>query len=121
MAQRQFAEGVLGSADQQVMERIRREQVNDFFFANAHYWMEHELRQYPRTELDLVKLAAYAEQIVLAGGRDSHNQMTYQSNTFLTQQLGCDIVDFPGGHLGFLSSPEEFAKDLANVLNNELI
>jgi hypothetical protein len=83
--------------------------------------MEHELRQYPRAELDLATLSAHAERIVLAGGRDSRDQMTYQPNVVLAQQLGCDIVDFPGGHLGFLSFPAEFAQDLANALNNELV
>jgi len=121
IAQRQFADGVLGSADRQAMERVRREHASESLLANARYWMEHELRQYPRTELDLATLSAYAEQIVLAGGRDSHEQMTYQPNTVLAQQLGCDIIDFPGGHLGFLSFPAEFARELVNVLNNDLI
>lgn len=123
IAQRQFAEGVLGSADRQVMERVRRKQANanDYFLANARYWIEHELRQYPRSELNLVALAAHAERIVLAGGQASHDQMTYQPNTVLAHQLGCDVIHFPGGHLGFLSFPEEFAKALVTVLNNELI
>ena len=120
-AQHRFAEGVLGSADRQAMERARREHASEFLLANARYWMEHELRQYPRTELDLATLSAHAEQIVLAGGRDSHEQMTYQPNKILAQQFGCDIVDFPGGHLGFLSFPAEFARELVHVLNNELI
>ncbi len=121
VAQHQFADGVLGNADRQVMESVRRAQASDAFLANARYWMEHELRQYPRTELDLARLSAHAERIVLAGGRDSHERMTYQPNRVLAQQFGCDIIDFPGGHLGFLSFPAEFAKDLVSALNNELI
>jgi pimeloyl-ACP methyl ester carboxylesterase len=120
-AMHQFANGVLGSADHRVLERAMVEHANEFTLANATYWMEHELRQYPQTELDLAKLSAYTERVVLAGGRDSRDQMTYQPNKVLAQQLGCDIIDFPGGHLGFLSFPAEFAKVLVNVLNNELI
>jgi pimeloyl-ACP methyl ester carboxylesterase len=120
-AMHQFAGGVLGSVDHQVLEHTRREHANEYTLPNARYWMEHELRQYPRFELDLAKLSAHAEQIVLAGGRDSHDQMTYQPNKVLAQQLGCDIVDFPGGHLGFLSLPAAFAKVLVNALTNELI
>jgi pimeloyl-ACP methyl ester carboxylesterase len=120
-AQRQFANAVLGRGDRQVMERVRREHANEYVLSNASYWMEHELRQYPRTELDLATLVAHAERIVLAGGRDSNAQMTYQPNTVLAQQLGCDIVDFPGGHLGFLSLPAEFARELVNVFRNDLI
>jgi len=83
--------------------------------------MEHELRQYPRVELDLVALASCAERIVLAGGRDSHDQLPYQPNKVLARQLGLDIVNLPGGHLGFLSSPPEFAKELLNTLKDDLI
>lgn len=120
-AMHQFASKTLGTADHQVLERAMGEQANEFTLANATYWMEHEMRQYPRAELDLTKLSASAERIVLVGGRDSHDQMTYQPNTVLAQQLGCDIIDFPAGHLGFLSFPVEFAKALVNVLNHELI
>lgn len=53
---------------------------------------------------------------MLAGGRDSHDQMTYQPNKILAQQLGCALVDFPGGHLGFLAFPEEFAQIFLDTL-----
>jgi pimeloyl-ACP methyl ester carboxylesterase len=120
-AMHQFASRVLGNLDHQVLERAMREHANEYTLSNAGYWIEHEVRQYPRAELDLMALTAHAEQIVLAGGSDSHDQMTYQPNMVLAQQLGCDIIDFPGGHLGFLSFPAEFAQALVNVLNNELI
>ena len=83
--------------------------------------MEHELRQYPRVELDLAALAAHAERIVLAGGRDSQDQLPYQPNRVLAQKLGRDIVNLPGGHLGFVSSPTEFAKELIDALKDETI
>lgn len=120
-AMHQFASRVLGNVDHQVLERAMREHANEYTLSNAGYWMEHEVRQYPRAEFDLTKLSAHAERIVLAGGRDSREQMTYQPNTILARLFGCDIIDFPGGHLGFLSFPAEFAKALVNVLNNELI
>ena len=78
--------------------------------------MEHELRQYRRVELDLEALEAAASRIVLAGGRDSRDQLTYQPNRVLARQLGREIVDFQGGHLGFMSHPAEFAKELMNAL-----
>jgi acetyltransferase/esterase len=115
-AMHQFASGVVGSVDRQVIEHYMAKQTYEYTMANAAYWMEHELRQYPRVELDLDALAAKAERIVLAGGRDSHDQMTYQPNKVLARQLGREIVDFPGGHLGFMSHPAEFAKELMNAL-----
>ncbi len=104
-AMHQFASGTLGSIDRQVIE-------------HARYWMEHELRQYPRVELNLAVLETFAERIVLAGGRDAQDQLPYQPNKMLARQLGCKIVDFPGGHLGFVSYPAEFAQKLMDALKN---
>jgi acetyltransferase/esterase len=115
-AMHQFASSVVGNVDHQVIERSMTKQANEYTMANAAYWMEHELRQYPRIELDLAVLAAHAERIVLAGGRDAQDKVPYQSNRVLARQLGREIVDFPGGHLGFLSHPALFAKELMNAL-----
>jgi acetyltransferase/esterase len=117
-AMHQFASGVFGSIDHQVLHHAMREHANEYTLLNATYWMEHELRQYPRVELDLAALAANAERILLACGRDSQNQMTSQPNRVLARQLGREIVPFPGGHLGFLSSPSEFASELLAVLTS---
>lgn len=118
-AMHQFGSSTLGSVDHQVMEQARREHANEYTLSNTRYWMEHELRWYPRVELDLAVLAEVAERIILAGGRDSRDQMTYQPNRVLARRLGLEIVDFPGGHLGFLSSPTEFAQELMDALKDE--
>jgi len=102
------------------MERSMTKQANEYAMANAAYWMEHELRQYPRVELDLAALAVHTERIVLAGGRDSQDQLPYQPNRVLASALGLDIVNLPGGHLGFLSSPALFAKELKKALKDDL-
>lgn len=117
-AMRQFADGVLGKIDHQALERAMQEQANASMRSNAGYWMEHELRQYPRVELDLATLSAHAERIVLACGQDSQDQMTSQPNRVLAEQLDLTVARFPGGHLGFLSTPAEFAKALVNVLKD---
>jgi len=115
-AMHQFASGVMGSVDQQVIEQSMAKHANESTMANAAYWMEHEVRQYPRVELDLDALAAHARQLVLVGGRDSRDQMTYQPNKVLARQLGLNLIDVPGGHLGFMASPAEFAKELRDAL-----
>jgi hypothetical protein len=35
----------------------------------------------------------------------------------LSELLGCDFVEFPGGHLAAAEAPEEFAGRLLTVLN----
>lgn len=112
-AMHQFARGVLGSADRQLLERVQSAHPNE---SNTRYWLEHELRQYPRVELDLDALATQVERMVLAGGRDAHTQMTYQPGKALAERLGLTLLDVPGGHLGFLAAPAEFAKALLNIL-----
>src|SRR5260221_7004940 len=102
-AMHQFVSGIVGNVDRQVIERSMTKHANEYTMANAAYWMEHELRKSPRVELDLDALAAHARQLVPACGHDSQDQMTYQPNRVLARQLGREIVDFPGGHLGFLS------------------
>jgi pimeloyl-ACP methyl ester carboxylesterase len=116
-AMRQFASGIVGSVDYQVIERSMAKHASEYTMANAVYWMEHELRQYPRVELDLDALAAHASQLVPACGRDSQDQMTSQPNKILARQLGLNLVELPGGHLGFMASPAEFAKELMDSLS----
>jgi pimeloyl-ACP methyl ester carboxylesterase len=115
-AMHQFAAGTLGSEDTKVLARHMKLHTNEQNLANATYWMEHELRQYPRVELDLEVLTAHSKQIMLVGGRDSQDQMTYQPGNVLAQKLGLDIVNLPGGHLGFIAYPVEFANELMDAL-----
>ena len=117
-AMHQFASGVLGSEDSKVLARNMKLHTNEQNLANATYWMEHELRQYPRVGLDLDALTAHSEQILLVGGRDSQDQMTYQPGKVLAQKLGLDIVNLPGGHLGFMAYPTEFAHEFMDALKD---
>jgi acetyltransferase/esterase len=84
--------------------------------ANNVYWFERELRQYPRVRLDVDTLAAHADQLMLAGGRESTRDIAYQPNMVLAQRLHKTIVNLPGGHLGFLTHPTEFARELLVAL-----
>jgi pimeloyl-ACP methyl ester carboxylesterase len=117
-AMHQFVNGAIGSVDHQVIEQAMRENANEFTLSNATYWMEHELRQYPRIEPDLAALAAHARHLVLVGGRDAQDKVPYQSTSVLARQLGLNIVDLPGGHLGFMTSPAEFAQALMHALKD---
>jgi hypothetical protein len=55
---------------------------------------------------------------VLVGGRDAQDKVPYQSTSVLARQLGLNIVDLPGGHLGFMTSPAEFAQALMHALKD---
>jgi len=86
---------------------------------NLTFWMEHELRQYPAYHPNLVALAAVAKKLVPAGGRDSqeNGNMPFLPIASLGRRLGRDVVEFPGGHVGYAEHPQEFAAQLDSVLS----
>ena len=79
---------------------------------NEVYWFEHELRQYPSTDFDTVKLEAAKDKILFCVGRDSVHTMPAWPVTNLAKQFGTEVLSVPGGHLGYVLHPAEFAKDL---------
>jgi pimeloyl-ACP methyl ester carboxylesterase len=99
-----------GELPPHVLETIGRIQRNLVF------WMEHELRQYPSAPVDVAALEAARDKLVPAGGADSHDTLPYQPNTVLAERLGRPVVDFPGGHAGYVVRPVEFAARLRAVL-----
>ncbi|GHP01176.1 alpha/beta hydrolase [Reticulibacter mediterranei] len=118
-AMHQFTSRIMGKEERQIIERLMKEQANEFALANAAYWMEYELRQYPRAQLDLDALATYANQLVLVSGSNSRQQMTAQPNQLLAERFGFDLSEVPGGHLGFLSHLAPFANALMSLLRRE--
>jgi hypothetical protein len=84
--------------------------------ANILYCFEHELRQYPNVEPVLEALAKHANRLVLAGGRESKQHISYQPNTVLAAKFGRSILDLPGGHAGCVTHPTQFACGLLDAL-----
>jgi hypothetical protein len=84
--------------------------------ANQRFWFEYEMRSYPAVRLDIAALKAVADRLVLAGDRGSPGHFPYRAVAALAEQLGTGIVHFPGGHLGNVVQPIEFADVLGRVL-----
>ncbi|WP_327582338.1 alpha/beta hydrolase [Nonomuraea sp. NBC_00507] len=101
-----FRERTFASSDHQHMANAPR---ND---ANAAYWFEHELRQYPPAPIDVAALAAHADRITPAAGRESRGHPCYEATMELGRRLGRDVVELPGGHIGFLTDTSAFAAEL---------
>jgi pimeloyl-ACP methyl ester carboxylesterase/SAM-dependent methyltransferase len=87
--------------------------------ANAAYWFEHELRQYPSMELDLDALATRADRIVFAAGQMGHGYPAHDVTAVLAKELGARVIDLPGGHIGCVSHPDGFAAGLVATLNRD--
>lgn len=106
----EFREHAFAESDRRVMARAPR---ND---ANATYWFEHELRQYPPVDLDLAALAAHAHRIVLAVGRESQGYPCREVNVELGKKLGREVIELPGGHVGCIAHPADFAREFRQAL-----
>lgn len=65
---------------------------------------------------DLAALRATSSRVVVAAGTASAGQLAHRSAVALADLLGTPIVDFPGDHGAYLSSPDEFATVLRRVL-----
>ena len=113
LALNKFRDQAFAELDRQAMARAPK---NEYTLANATYWFEHELRQYPAVELDLDALKAHAQRIVLVAGRESRGYPSYEVNVELGQKLGRDVVGLPGGHIGFVTEPAAFVSEFLQAL-----
>jgi acetyltransferase/esterase len=91
----------------EMLERLRRNEV---------FWFEHEMRSYPNHVLDMKALAAAADRLVLAGGKESHDFFPYRPALVMSEHFGIPVEQFPGGHLGHVTHPYECAEKLAGLL-----
>jgi pimeloyl-ACP methyl ester carboxylesterase len=85
---------------------------------NLVFWLENEVRQYPRYIPDVAALKAMSDRIVLGSGLDSQDRFPYRPNAVLAEQLGLPIAMFAGGHVGYATHPAEFAARLHDVLSS---
>jgi hypothetical protein len=67
-------------------------------------------------EPDLSALQAAPTRLVVAGGTASKGQFAQRTAAALAKRLDTPLVDFPGGHTGFISDPKEFAAVLGRTL-----
>jgi pimeloyl-ACP methyl ester carboxylesterase len=84
---------------------------------NSGFFLEHEMLQFTGFGgLDVPALKALAARIVLACGADSREHLPARPVRALAADFGTGLVEFPGGHLGYLTHPVEFATRLREVL-----
>ncbi|MFC9284398.1 alpha/beta fold hydrolase [Streptomyces collinus] len=57
-------------------------------------------------------------RLTIAAGAASRGELLHRTAELLADRLGCPLVEFPGGHLGALEHPVEFADLLADTLRS---
>jgi pimeloyl-ACP methyl ester carboxylesterase len=117
VALKKFREHTFADSDRQAMAQASKSRNGESILANTTYWFEHELRQYPAVDLDLDALKGYADRIVLMAGRESRGYPAYEVNVELSKKLGRDLIELPGGHIGYLTQPAEFAREFVQALS----
>jgi clorobiocin biosynthesis protein CloN7 len=84
--------------------------------ATTEHFLAHLLLPTTRYRPDIEALRAASTRIVVAGGATSKGQLANRTAVALADQLGTTLVDFPGDHGGFLALPEQFGRELDQVL-----
>ncbi|MBF6468380.1 alpha/beta hydrolase [Nocardia beijingensis] len=60
-----------------------------------------------------------AEPLVLGIGRESRGTFPGFPNAALAKELGLELVEFPGDHIGYRSAPDGFAARLYDILTGD--
>jgi pimeloyl-ACP methyl ester carboxylesterase len=84
--------------------------------ANLSFFFNYDSPAVRRYRLDLAALKAAPSRIVPAGGRSAPESAPYRAAAALAAKLGEMLVEFPGGHTGWLLRPKGFAAKLREVL-----
>ncbi|MGO9455536.1 MAG: alpha/beta fold hydrolase [Acidimicrobiales bacterium] len=65
---------------------------------------------------DFSALRAAPSRLIVGGGSSSKGEFPQRTAVALAERLGTHLIDFPGGHTGFVSEPREFAAVLLRTL-----
>jgi pimeloyl-ACP methyl ester carboxylesterase len=85
--------------------------------ANLAFFLTHDAPAVRRYRLNLPALREHASRIVTAAGRSPGGGFVYECAEALAHALGKPLIEFPGGHAGFVLRPREFATRLLEVLD----
>ncbi|KPI18411.1 hypothetical protein OK074_1610 [Actinobacteria bacterium OK074] len=75
------------------------------------------LRSFTAHTTDLTALAAHSARLTLAVGATSRGGLLHRTATLAAELTGAPLAEFPGGHLGALEHPAEFAERLEKTLS----
>ncbi|WP_186319022.1 alpha/beta fold hydrolase [Streptomyces sp. SAJ15] len=84
--------------------------------ADERRWFAHEMRASTYWQPDPAALRAAATRILVGIGDDSAGQLCDRTSRALAQSLGTEPTTFPGGHTGFVETPDLFATHLRMAL-----
>jgi pimeloyl-ACP methyl ester carboxylesterase len=107
-----FVGGLAVTKEGALMQSLMHPSHSHEIRANAQFWFQFELRQYPTSDVDVVGLVALKEKFVPAAGSESGDEVSVAPIASIAQAMGKDVLRLPGGHLGFLSDTKAWATTL---------
>jgi pimeloyl-ACP methyl ester carboxylesterase len=119
-AMRVFTEGLSEGKDAQMMRECMNHERSDEIRANSLFWFEFELRQYPLSEVDLDGIRRAGEKIVPAAGIDSGDGPGVGPIAVIAKVVGKDIARLPGGHVGYMTDPEDWAQAFCGLVRERM-
>jgi pimeloyl-ACP methyl ester carboxylesterase len=84
--------------------------------ATTDTFLAHLLRPTTHYRPDVEALRATPARIVVAAGATSKGQLAHRCAATLAGRLGTPAVEFPGGHAGFVTQPDQCGQVLDQVL-----
>ncbi|KND33777.1 alpha/beta fold hydrolase [Streptomyces acidiscabies] len=85
---------------------------------NTHFFLAHMLHPSSTHLPDLTATAPLTGRLAIAGGEGSRDQTIHRPALELAAQLGLELVEFPGGHVGYARYPREFADRLRSLMTD---
>jgi pimeloyl-ACP methyl ester carboxylesterase len=85
--------------------------------ATSERFFRHGLLPIGLYQPDFSALEHTPVRVVVAGGITSKGEFPQRTAAALAERLGTPLMDFPGGHAGFVTDPEDFAAVLRRALS----
>ncbi|KAI4845679.1 alpha/beta-hydrolase [Aureobasidium sp. EXF-8846] len=99
-AMEEFTSGLDTGDEGELMRQVMHPAHSHESRANALFWFEFELRQYPCADLDVAGLVALKEKLIPAAGVDSGMGVGVAPIAAIAGAVGKEILRLPGGHIG---------------------
>jgi pimeloyl-ACP methyl ester carboxylesterase len=123
-AMEEFTSGLDTGDEGELMRQVMHPSHSHESRANALFWFEFELRQYPCADLNMDGLVKLKEKLIPAAGVDSGMGVGVAPIAAIAGAVGKEILRLPGGHIGYVTQPEAWSQALVEglkVVSKELI
>lgn len=88
---------------------------NPYTHGNLQYWFEREL-SYPVTDVGYDELCRLKDKIIMVDSAIGKDLPPAKISQAMAAKLDLQLITMPGGHVGYVTHPQEFADSLTSLL-----